>query len=208
MGVSDKINRTLFYPFLSFLPFLFALWLCFGLILGLKSANADIYMKVGRNGTVHFSNVPASGTYNLYMVTRRPRQGGVPTGPTPYKKIISKASGKYGVDPRLIEAVIKAESGFNPDAVSDKGAEGLMQIMPKTQKMLDVSQPFNPSQNIDGGTKYLKGLIQKYNGDLPLALAAYNAGPKAVDQYGGVPPYQETQNYVKEVLSYYDGSKK
>ncbi len=170
------------------------------------AAAADIYMRVGKNGTVYFSNVPVSSGYNLYMRTQR--KSGIDIngyGRVLYKNIILKASKKYNVSPKLIEAVIKAESGFNIKAVSDKGAEGLMQLMPQTQKMLNVSDPFNPSQNIYGGTEYLKSLIIKYNGNLQLALAAYNAGSRAVNKYGGIPPYGETQNYVKEVLNYYDG---
>ncbi|MDA8157818.1 MAG: lytic transglycosylase domain-containing protein [Deltaproteobacteria bacterium] len=169
------------------------------------AAAADIYMRVGKNGTVYFSNVPVSSGYNLYMRTQR--KSGIDIngyGRVLYKNIILKASKKYNVSPKLIEAVIKAESGFNIKAVSDKGAEGLMQLMPQTQRKLDVTDPFNPSQNIYGGTEYLKSLIAKYRGNLPLALAAYNAGSKAVKKYGGIPPYDETRNYVNEVMQYYN----
>ncbi|MCL4496536.1 MAG: lytic transglycosylase domain-containing protein [Deltaproteobacteria bacterium] len=160
-------------------------------------------MRVGKNGTVYFSNVPVSNNYRLYMKTRQHPNNFKRYNNVLYRKIILKASNKYKVSSRLIEAVIKAESGFNDDAVSDKGAEGLMQLMPGTQRQLNVLKPFNPSQNIYGGTKYLKSLIVRYNGDLPLALAAYNAGSKAVKKYGGIPPYSETRGYVNEVMKYY-----
>ncbi|MDA8272325.1 MAG: lytic transglycosylase domain-containing protein [Deltaproteobacteria bacterium] len=169
----------------------------------MKPALADIYMRVGKNGTVYFSNVPVSNNYRLYMKTRQRSNNFKRYNNVLYRKIILKASNKYKVSSRLIEAVIKAESGFNDEAVSDKGAEGLMQLMPGTQRQLNVMKPFNPSQNIYGGTEYLKSLIVRYNGNLPLALAAYNAGSKAVKKYGGIPPYSETRDYVNEVMKYY-----
>jgi soluble lytic murein transglycosylase-like protein len=117
----------------------------------------------------------------------------------------AEASATYGVDEKLLKAVAKAESNFNASAVSSAGAIGIMQLMPSTASGLGVSDAFDARENILGGAKYLSQLLNKYNGDTSLALAAYNAGSARVDEYGGIPPYAETQNYVKKVLAYYQG---
>ncbi len=119
--------------------------------------------------------------------------------------IISNVSKKYGVDEKLVQALVKQESGFRHDAVSHCGAMGLMQLMPATAKGLGVVDPFDPIQNIEGGVKYLKSKLKKYNGNLVLALASYNAGSGNVEKYNGVPPFKETQNYVKSILANYLG---
>ncbi|MDD3014316.1 MAG: lytic transglycosylase domain-containing protein [Candidatus Gastranaerophilales bacterium] len=121
---------------------------------------------------------------------------------TEVDSIIKKCAKENNIDENLVKAVIKAESGFNTKAKSPVGALGLMQLMPSTAKGLGVDDPFDPEQNITGGTKYLKGLINRFDGRLDYALAAYNAGSGAVQKYGGIPPYPETQNYVKKVLDY------
>ena len=118
-----------------------------------------------------------------------------------FNEIVKSEANKNGIDENLLKAVIKTESGFNPNARSGAGAMGLMQLMPQTAESLGVIDPYNPIQNVQGGTKYLKNLLSKYNGNKEMALAAYNAGPGTVDRYGGIPPYKETQNYVKKVLA-------
>ena len=133
------------------------------------------------------SNIPASQTATKSQVLN----------------VINQVSKKYDVDEKLVQALIKQESGFNPKAKSKAGAMGLMQLMPSTAKNLGVKDPYNMVQNVEGGVKYLKSMLNKYNGNVILALAAYNAGPNAVDKYSGVPPYKETQNYVKNILANY-----
>ena len=128
-----------------------------------------------------------------------------PTGPVgsiPFQNEIAAAAAKYGVDPALLAGVVKQESNFNPNAQSGVGAKGLTQLMDSTARGLGVTNSFDPAQSLDGGAKFLGGLLKQFHGDQSLALAAYNAGPGAVQKYGGIPPYQETQRYVPKVLGY------
>jgi soluble lytic murein transglycosylase-like protein len=122
-------------------------------------------------------------------------------------EVVNSASGRYRLDPDLVNSVIKAESGFNVRAVSPKGAQGLMQLMPGTASKLGVSNAFDPQANVEGGTKYLRELLERYNFDLVKALAAYNAGPHRVEQFGGVPPYYETRAYVARVVKDFNKKK-
>jgi hypothetical protein len=123
-----------------------------------------------------------------------------PIAPVDLSEVVNAASGRYRLDPDLVNSVIKAESGFHVRAVSPKGAQGLMQLMPETASQLGVPNAFDPQANVEGGTKYLRELLERYNFDLVKALAAYNAGPQRVEQFGGVPPYYETRAYVARIV--------
>jgi soluble lytic murein transglycosylase-like protein len=130
----------------------------------------------------------------------------LPQGALPqYGDVIRDAATRHGLSEKLVAAVIRAESGFNPSAISVKGAQGLMQLMPETASMLGVRNAFDPRQNIEGGVRHLRMLVDRYQNNLPLALAAYNAGERAVDRYGGIPPYPETRDYVEKILRLIDG---
>ena len=171
-----------------------------------KTTFADM-LKASRGGISAFRLQNDKKTTPAASVSKTSATNSISLGENPSRvqllNMISKISKKYGVDEKLVQAVIKQESGFNPKAVSHCGAQGLMQLMPATAKGLGVKDTLNPVQNVDGGVRHLKGLLARYNGNLILALAAYNAGGGTVDKYGGVPPFKETQNYVRSILANY-----
>ena len=174
---------------------------------------ADIYKYEDENGVVHFANCPRDPKFKLFIQDRKekeeemrhPSAGPVARMPVNnnYDSLISGASKKYQVDFALIKAIIRAESGFNPIAVSRKGAKGLMQLMPSTASRVNVSNPFNPEENIEGGVRHFKYLLSVFNNDVRLSLAAYNAGEDIVSKLGDIPPYRETMDYVRKVLYFY-----
>jgi soluble lytic murein transglycosylase len=165
-------------------------------------ARADIYMYRDADGVLHFTNVPVSANYRVYIRTSKPRFDAAP-GTKKFDGIIQDASRIYGLEFSLLKAIIRAESSFNPQAISRKGARGLMQIMPENFNALDIRDPFDPTQNIMGGARYFRSLLDRYQGKVALTLAAYNAGPTAVDRYRRIPPFVETQDYVEKVLRFY-----
>jgi soluble lytic murein transglycosylase len=180
----------------------FGVFLCMMLLLA-SPLYADIYVYVDNNGVLHFTNVPASSkNYRVYL-KERPQKISALNLTDQYDHVISEASKRHGVSFSLLKALIKAESDFNPQAVSSAGAQGLMQLMPKNIKSLNIKNPFDPRENIMGGAQYLKQLIKRFGGKLPLALAAYNAGPGVVEQYQRIPPFRETENFVQQVMKYY-----
>ena len=165
-------------------------------------ARADVYVYKDKQGVLNFTNVPTHTGYR--RVIKDSHGPGPVLSASSYEEVIQSASERYGIDRDLIRAVIKAESNFNSIARSSKGALGLMQLMPDTARLHNVSDVFDPSDNIEGGVRHLKLLLGRYQGDLELSLAAYNAGVKAVEKYGGVPPFIETRDYIRRVLSYYE----
>lgn len=207
-------RRTTFILFIAALHFI----LCQP-----RLGKADIYQYIDENGVVHFSNVgvgpakkykkikPVAATKRHTAVPPRPSApskapAAPPNIPSVYIELINTACDRQGIDPALVHAIVKVESDFNPYALSRKGAMGLMQLMPQTAVEMNVRNSFNPYENIDGGVKYLRYLIDRYEGNLSLALAAYNSGETAVKKWGTIPPYRETQNYVQRIMKIYNGN--
>ena len=170
------------------------------IILSSGLASADIYRYRDENGVWHFTNIKSDKRYKIFLRTYKEKPS---VFIKKYSSIIDQASERFSLDPSLIKAVIKAESDFDNNAVSHKGAQGLMQLMPKTAGDMEVEDPFNPEENIFGGARYLSILLKRFENDLSLALAAYNAGPDKVEAHNGVPPFPETENFVKKVLDFY-----
>lgn len=158
----------------------------------------DIYKYVDANGVVHFTNTPTGNKFRFYL-----KESSKPdAGSGSLSDQIARSAKAFDLDEALIKAVIKVESNYDPKAVSAKGAQGIMQLIPSTAREMQVSDPFDVADNIRGGSRYLRQMLDQFGGNLELALAAYNAGPGNVRRYGGVPPFAETQNYIQQVKKY------
>ncbi len=172
------------------------------------SVSADVYMYVDESGVINLTDRHPVGKKYRRLVKDSAKTQPIGSGrtyhPDRWDTYIGEAGLRYSVDPALVKAIIRAESNFNPYAVSPKGAEGLMQLMPATANMVQVADSFNPADNISGGVRYFRYLLDKFEGDVTLSLAAYNAGEANVRKYGGIPPFKETQQYVRRVLSHYE----
>jgi len=186
----------------------------FALFFIVSTASSDIFKYIDENGVTCYTDAPL-GKKNQKVIDEKSNKV-VPdkkkvekslAANADYSSYVQKSARKYEIEPELIHAVIRTESNGNHRAVSKKGAMGLMQLMPSTASDMNVGNPFNPEENIDGGTRYLRYLIEKFNGNLTLAIAAYNSGPKTVEKYGNVPPISETRQYVNRVLALYSGKR-
>ena len=181
-------------------------------LVGAAPVQAQLVRIVDEDGIVHYTNEPCQPQYRRLAPEACPdarpaSQAEVATAPAPaahpLAREIERTAARHGVDPRLVEAVVRVESAGDPGAVSPKGAQGLMQLMPARAAALGVRDAFDPAANLDGGVRHLRDLLARYDGNLPLALAAYNAGEAAVRAHGGIPPFPETRAYVRKVLALY-----
>ena len=192
------MSASLFLPALSAL----LVWACLGFF---SPAKADLYQYKDASGTTHFSNIPGDKRFKAVPIGKE-RSGYTNIQNKRYDELILSAATHYDLPPALIKAVVARESAFNPQAVSAAGAQGLMQLIPATAKEMGLKkpfEPFEPVQNIFAGCRYLRILINRFHGNLMFALAAYNAGPEKVEKKMAIPPFPETQNYVKRVLNLY-----
>jgi len=190
LGLRHVIPVSLFLSLVT--TFLFAV-----------SAGGDIYRFIDNKGIIHFTNVPTYSDYRYSIYLNESSDGIACLSNHEYDTYIAEAARKHLLPFSLIKALIKVESDFDPIAVSRSGALGLMQIMPDTLKELNIINPFDPRENVLGGSLYLKRLIKRFDGNMPLALAAYNAGGQKVIQYKGIPPFPETQGFVRKVMQYF-----
>jgi hypothetical protein len=197
----------------QFLP-VFAAALSLAVAVGPATAGST-YRYEDPEGIVHYTNVPSDPRYAFVRRDPEPERvkpgaadslAAVGRGVRAFAHIIRTAAERHGIDVRLVEAIVQTESAGNPTAVSPKGARGLMQLMPERAAELGVRDSFDPVQNVDGGVRHMRDLLQRFGGDVTLALAAYNAGEAAVRSHGGIPPYAETREYVRRVRSLYDGA--
>ncbi len=216
----ESESKRMHYNFFPPIPILKTVWkaartcifsflLVFGSFVS-SFAVGDIYKYIDENGVIHFTNVPTDSSYQYSLfIKEMTQQRQRPTlslsrySSNVYDEMITEASQKHGVSFPLLKAVIKVESNFNPRAVSRAGALGLMQIMPENAKAFRMRDPFDPRENILTGTQYFRELLERFNGKLHLALAAYNAGPTVVDRYNRIPPIKETEDYVERVMKYF-----
>lgn len=204
MTPSRAFSRLL--PALAAAAFLHLAWL------GAPPAGqaGEVYVYVDQEGTMHFTNTPSDGRFKKFKPQAPLSRTGRPRTVAPVRlsrgeldETISRHSRRHRIDPALLRAVIKAESDFDPQAVSRAGAMGLMQLMPHTAVRMDVRDPYDPEENVGGGARYLRYLLDRFNGNVPLALAAYNAGEHRVERNWALPPIEETRNYVSKVLRFY-----
>ena len=174
------------------------------IFLPLAPVFADVFAFKDANGVMTFTNVPNHAGYHRVLKENAGQTYLGSAISNSYEDLIRSIAGRHNLDTDLVRAVIRAESDFNSTARSNKGAMGLMQLMPDTARLHNVIDAFNPSDNVEGGVRHLKMLLERYQGNLELSLAAYNAGSGAVEKHGGIPPFAETREYVRRVLRFYD----